>query len=314
MAEKRRRSAASVARRRVRSAYKPAYNALEREKNNAQRDLAFEQSQVGNIYDDLSETLAPLYGNYEGAMADITDRYGKAVQQFTSTFSDSFAPAEAIGGEVGAAAAEAAKAAGNAYGTFTTGGFHQLASDQKGLLNYLTRMQTSAGLAEKDTRGNMLQDYKDFIDELRARKMDLREQGVSDRLSLIDQIIAQRKSDALKDRELDIAEDQFGKEFGLRKRAYRDEEKDERRGQRAVANHLRDERADKQARRVLRRTEPRVERLDDRAANIQAQLDAMGGFEGKALAPPLHQKLNRVEKKRAKVTKKRKRARRELRD
>ena len=301
------RSPEAVARRRVRSAYEPPMNALDREKSTAKNDLEFITGQINNIYSGLQDILGPLYGRYNEANSEIAQNYGDAIGQYSSTFT------EAPGVGLVAGAGDAANAAAGAAATTGAGGFNLLAGDAARTNAFLSRMPVVGALAQKDAAGNALTEYRNFIDELRSRKLDLRDQKAADRLALVDQIIAQRRQNRLQDRELDIAEEQFNKEFGLRKNEQRHDNRQERRAQNTTEEFLTDE----QARKRLKRVNTRLGNVKGNLKTTNAAISEYGGYTDPAnrdYVEGLEEKRQRLRQKKKRLKRKRRTLRNEVND
>lgn len=197
------------ARRDVNIAYKPGINAIDRAIDTADRDYEDRDAKVQNIYDSLQEIMGPQGGRYDAMAEDIMGDYTKALGDFSSAFSDSFAPAEAIGGAVGDQAARAGRAASNAYGTVGTGGIKLLADARDRNANYFGRMGNVAGLAEKDARLGALTDYESLIEDLKNRRLDLTGERSSAILTRTDELRQQRMDNRLAQKQFRLNKEQI---------------------------------------------------------------------------------------------------------
>lgn len=307
MAKKRKRSPERVAKRRVRSAYEPTMNALDREKTGAKNDLEYITGQINNIYSGVQDILGPLQGRYDEANQGIQDQYSDAIGQYSSTFTQ----APGVGTVAGAQGA--ANAAAGAAATTGVGGLNLLAGDAARTNSFLSRMPVVAALSQKDAAGNALDAYRQFIEDLKSRKMDLREQKGADRLALIDQIIAQRRSNRLQDRELDIAEQQFNKTFGLQKKEAKHERRQENKAQKATEEYLTDEQAQKR----LKRVNNRLDATKGKLKTTNAAIDTYGGYTDPAnrdYVEGLENKQQRLRKRKKKLKRRRRSLRNEVND
>lgn len=197
------------ARRDVRSAYAPAINAVDRAIGSAEDDYRFRDEQVQNIYSGLQDIMQPQGPRYDRAVEGIMGDYTKALGDFSSAFSDSFAPAEAIGGAVGEQAAKAARAAANAYGTIGTGGIKLLGDARERNANYFGRMNVVGGLAEKDARFNQLSEYEQLLDDLKNRRLDLSGEKSSAILTRLDELRQQRQDNRLARKQFQLNKEQI---------------------------------------------------------------------------------------------------------
>lgn len=176
----------------VRTAYDPYLDSLRREEDQARAEHERTTGQIGNIYDALADVLAPLSGRFDETAAGIQSDYNTSIGSFGSQFGQGFAPAAAIGGKVGDAAAQATAAAANAYGTVGVGGNTLLAGDRMRNAQYLSRMTAVGGLAEKDAQMEALDIKNQLLDDIRNRRLDIRGDMKSAIAQRIDELKQQR--------------------------------------------------------------------------------------------------------------------------
>lgn len=193
------------ARRDVRVANQPLFNELDRVEDQAKDQLEEDQGRVGTIYDALAKELAGLQQpGYAQIGSDLTAQLGELTSMLGSS-----GPA----GELAAA--------GNLFGGIGAGGLTQLASDRSRNLAYGTSVKRQAAVERATLRKNYLEDFRDLVDELSQRRLDVRGDMQAQILARIDELRDRKFQHRLAKDELAIREKIADRDFGFQNKQFR---------------------------------------------------------------------------------------------
>jgi hypothetical protein len=276
-------------RRDVFGAYKPTLEGLAAQKDAARETRRQDTARVGNIYDNLAETFAPLNRQFNRGSTQVLEGVTQAL-------------AGLGGGGMEAGLQELLGAMGGNYAAM-------LGTGMQGTLGNIAGLQAGALATRADIETNVMNRYRDFVNDLALQRTEVKGQRAQSFLEELNR----RKEMRLAQREQELRAEQFDKEFGFRKNQANRDDQQERQGQRTVARHLRDEEADKQAKRTLNRTSTQVDEIRSQITALRTQLAGTDPWAGDARAA-LENQINRLEAQLRRLQRKRKRARRERRD
>lgn len=203
---------AKRARRDVRLAFQPELRGLKRAEEDVRDDYGEADTRIKEVYDALQQNLAPLTGQYDTAyqdiVGDLTGQLSGLSSMMGVTPAQEGATAEGLAGK-------------EAFTGIGAGGLNILASDRLRNVGYQTSVQRQVEIERATLRKNYLEDMRDLVNDIRERKLDLRGDMKGAFVQRLDELRDTRFSRNLSRRELDIAETQFNKEFGLQKRGQR---------------------------------------------------------------------------------------------
>lgn len=280
MAKKRKKGALQQrAQRDVRLAFRPEMRAIDRAQDQARDDYEEADNRIKEIYDSLQANLAPLYGQYDAQSQQITQDLTGQLQQMSSMMG--MTPA------MTGAAAEGQAAAG-AFTGIGAGGLSLLASERSRNLGYQTSTQRQGELERATLRKNYLEDFRDIVESLKEREIDVQGDKASAIIQRLDELRDQRYSRGMQERELDIAEQQFNKTFRLNKnesKASRDFARDQIDLVRTQAERKGD----------LKRIRPL--RQDISSLRDEREEAVHGGSIGASLVPQLDRQIKRKRKR-----------------
>lgn len=198
-----------TARRDVRLAVDPVLEQINRAQQQANRDLERQQAHASAIYDALNAQLAPLGGQYDqqvqGISSGLNDSLGALSGLMAPAYSqagvapEDMAAAQSVNAGLGAEQVPGL----NLFGTIAATGQGLLANDRARNAAYQTSTMRQSGLEEMAFGRDLLQDYKDVIDDLRQQRIDVK----GDLPSLIMQRLDERRQQRFQNR---LARDEFG--------------------------------------------------------------------------------------------------------
>jgi hypothetical protein len=273
----------------VNRAYRPTLKGLGKEKEAAWEATQRDRARVGNIYDNLADTFAPLNRQFKNTSEQILSSATGALQ--------------GLGGAgMEGGLQELLGAMGGNYAAM-------LGTGMQGTLGNIAGLQAGALATRADIESNVMSQYRDFVNDLSIQRTEVKGQRAQAFLEELNR----RREMRLAKREQQLRAEQFDKEFGLRKNQANKADQTERQGQRTVARHLRDEEADKQAKGVIKRTTPKIEALRSDIAALESQLAGIDPWAGEARAA-VEARISRKEKELARLRGKRKKAKKERRD
>lgn len=173
----------------VRRAYAPVFAGLGKQKDIAAEQRDRDTARVGNIYDNLAATFNPLNA-----------QFGQTAQQILSGANQALSGVSGAGQEAGIAGLLGAM--GQNYGAM-------LGTGLQGTLGNIAGLESGALRNRADIETNVLNRYRDFVNDLSLQRSDLKAQRAQTFL----QELNNRRDFRLAKKEQKIREEQFDKQF-----------------------------------------------------------------------------------------------------
>lgn len=165
------------ARQDVRLANRPSLRAIRRETRRGTQDFNNLYSASDNAYYGLLNELQglnPQYNQVSNNIAESLNAQLGGLAGLLGTANPSNAPegSPEAGVQYGTPAGEAAAAAG-LYGQLGAGGLELLGSQRQRNLGYTTSAKRQGAIERETAQNNLTQDYRDFLQEMRDRRLDI---------------------------------------------------------------------------------------------------------------------------------------------
>jgi hypothetical protein len=141
-------------------AAQPGYDELQRQEDRAKIDYQNWVGGVTNAYGGLMPQLQDTYTQYQQQSAPISSGLSESLGNFSDMLAVPLPSSEQ-------------QAGGGWYSTIGQGGLELLANMQQRGLDWNVSGQYEAGLSQRSALDNLLQQYKDQVDELNNRRLDL---------------------------------------------------------------------------------------------------------------------------------------------
>jgi hypothetical protein len=214
----RRRKVYRQAARDVRLSNKPSLQAIKRETKRGTNEFGDYMAAADSAYRGLINELQglnPQYNQISNNIADTLNTQLSGLAGLLGTANPEPAPEGSPEGiAYGTPAGEAAAAAG-LYGTLGAGGLELLASQRQRNLGYTTSAKRQGAIERETAQTNLVQDYKDFLQEMRDRRLGITSTMPVEIRQRMDQIRQQNLQNRLARQQMALAQQEAASNAAL---------------------------------------------------------------------------------------------------
>jgi hypothetical protein len=285
------------ARREVRQQYAPVFREFRDTMQDTRRTYDQDAERLDNIYGRVRNQMEPLGAAYQDQAAQIQRDLAQNMGSFA--------------GLLGTGAAPESAAAGALFANMGMGGQQMLAGERLRNAGYQRFAGQQANFDQASAGNAMLQEMRNTIDDLKTGRLDARQDMQSDRATRLDEL-----RDTQFERELAIKEflnrkRLAEKDFGLKKKAFKSDRKDQKRSRKFAQNEVEREQERRERRRERRQDRRLTGDIKEVKSKIKQLNQQIEKYEAMGNDPFAQAQLAKLRKKKdelqAKVQRKRKR-------
>lgn len=278
------------AKRDVKAAYQPQFDAIHRAKQQAVQEAHQQSRGLKSIYRGLNHQLRPLTANYNSAARGIQSGLQDQLAGLAGMLN--------MGGNVNGIAPGEESAAKMAFGQLGAGGFATLAGDQQRQQAWGNSTLRQSAMERASGQRNLLEDKRQLLDDIRNQRIDLTGEMGPQILTRIDELRDSRAQRRLAQQELELRQKLANKDNSQEDRAYNDTERKAKEAKQYTLSQV-ERKHDRAAIKPVRRD---ISDLHDRIKALEKYQESVGRPNAE-LQAKIHRAERKIKKKRKRIRK-----------